>query len=175
MKTNKVVFFLVYSAVFFVMNIPLMALANGDGELAITGSVLASPCTITPDTVKGDVNLGKVYTNRLHSAGDATDWTAFSLNLTECPSTTTKVVVHFTGTSDPDYPVFFKNTGTSERVAIEVADNTGTRLSNNSVRNLTVDSQHQAKMDLKGRMTSPQGEATSGSVSGVMELSFDFQ
>lgn len=175
MNTKNAVFTLLYTAILSVATISPIALASSDSALAITGNVLASPCIIAPDTVKGDVDLGEVFSSRLHNAGDSADWAAFSLNLTDCPATTTKVVVHFTGTPDPDYPVFFTNTGSSEHVAIEVADATGVRVSNNSVRDLSVNSQHQAKMDLKGRVTSPQGEATSGTVAGIMEVSFDFQ
>lgn len=149
--------------------------AEGGSELAITGTVVASPCIIAPDTVKGDVDLGKVFTNSLHSAGDSTNWVGFSLNLNECPPTTTKVVVHFTGATYSEYPVYFNNTGTSKNVAIEVADEAGGRISNTSTRNLTVNSQHQATLNLKGRMTSPKGDAIAGSVSGLMELAFDFQ
>ena len=68
-----------------------------------------------------------------------------------------------------------KNTGSSKHVAIEVADDTGSRISNGSVRNMAVDSQQQAKMVLKGRMISPQGKAISGSVSSLMELAFGYK
>lgn len=159
----------------FSLCIPLSTWAEGGSELAVTGTVVASPCTIAPDTIKGDVDLGKVFTNSLHIAGDSTSWVNFSLNLNECPPTTTKVVVHFTGEPDPDYPVYFNNTGTSKNAVIEVADDAGGRISNTSVRNLTVNSQHQAKIDLRGRMVSPKGDTTAGSVSGLMELAFDFQ
>lgn len=167
--------FLLCSVTFFIINTPLFANAESGSELTVTGTVKAAPCTVAPDTLQGNVDLGKVYTNRLHSAGDSADWSAFTLNLTDCPATTTKIVVHFSGTPDTDYPVYFQNTGASTHVAIEVADTQGARISNTSVRNLTVNAEHQAKIDLKGRMISPQGEATAGSVSGLMELAFEFQ
>lgn len=174
MLTKNILCGLLFSVGLFAVSMPLTAGAESDSELAITGNVLASPCVIAPDTIKGDVDLGSAFSNRLHNAGDSADWAVFSLNLTDCPVTTTNVVVHFTGIPDPDYPAFFKNTGTSNNVAIEVVDSASVRISNSSVRNLKVGSDHQAKIDLKGRMTSPQGGATSGAVSGLIELSFDF-
>lgn len=177
MNTKSIVFILLYSAALFNFNIPLAALAesNGDSELNISGKVVAPSCTIAPDTVNGNVDLGEVLSERLQSAGSFSAWSQFSLNLTECPATTTEVVVYLLRGQDPDYPVYFKNTGSSKHVAIEVADDTGSRISNGSVRNMAVDSQQQAKMVLKGRMISPQGKAISGSVSSLMELAFGYK
>lgn len=177
MNTKGTVFILLCSATLFILNIPLLALAesDGDSELNISGKVIAPSCTIAPNTVNGDVDLGVAFSESLRGAGSTSAWSGFSLNLTECPATTTKVVVYFSGTQDPDYPVYFKNIGSSQHVAVEVADDTGAHISNGSVRDLVVNSEQQANIDLKGRMTSPQGGATSGSVSGLMELSFDYQ
>lgn len=175
MNTKNTVFLLLCSVILFILNIPLLAFADSGSDLTISGNVVAYSCSIAPDTVEGDVDLGKVLSLRLLSAGDSADWSAFSLKLTDCPPTITKVIVHFTGTPDPDYPVYFKNSGSSERVAIEVEDTSGGRISNSSERTLNVDAQQQARIDLKGRIITPQGAATSGSVTGVMELAFDFQ
>ncbi len=99
MNTKSIVFILLYSAALFNFNIPLAALAesNGDSELNISGKVVAPSCTIAPDTVNGSVDLGEVLSERLQSAGSFSAWSQFSLNLTECPATTTEVVVYFSG------------------------------------------------------------------------------
>jgi len=151
------------------------AFADEGTALNISASIVASPCTLSEDTVHGNVSLGSFYTNELSNRGDATGWVPFALKLMECPVTTTAVSVVFTGESDESNPDFFKNMGSSSHVAIEIKDTAGSIVRNGASRTMTVSPSHDAVLDLQSRMVTPQGGATAGSVTGLVELSFSYQ
>jgi minor fimbrial subunit len=146
------------------------------GNVTITANVVASPCIIASDTLKKDVVLGHFFTSSLKHAADVTDWVPFTLNLEGCPATTTQVVVYFKGEPDTIEPSFFRNVGSSEHIAIEVNDSLGVLVSNGTSLTVDVDkNQHTAKVDLMGRMITPEGNASAGTVKGILELSFNFK
>ncbi|MCY1697938.1 fimbrial protein [Lelliottia sp. SL45] len=151
------------------------AFADEGTALNISANIVASPCTLSEDTVHGKVPLGSFYTNELSNRGDATGWVPFALKLTECPVTTTAVSVVFTGDADESNPDFFKNMGSSSHVAIEIKDTGGSIVRNGATRTITVNPSHDAVLDLQSRMVTPQGSATAGSVTGLVELSFSYQ
>lgn len=151
------------------------AFADEGTALNISANIVASPCTLSEDTVHGNVSLGSFYTNELSNRGDATGWVPFALKLTECPVTTTVVSVVFTGDSDESNPDFFKNMGSSSHVAIEIKDTAGSIVRNGATRTINVSPAHDAVLDLQSRMVTPQGGATAGSVTGLVELAFSYQ
>ncbi|MFO6296912.1 fimbrial protein [Rahnella selenatireducens] len=152
---------------------PVYALS--DASLNISANIVASPCIVNNSTIDGKVALGRFFTNQLRNPGDATQWVSFSLELNSCPQQTTKVVVDFKGEPYPTRENLFSNSGGSTQVAIEVADVQGGAISNESTREIKVDALHNAILPLKSRMVTPEGNATSGSVSGTIEVSFAYQ
>lgn len=147
-----------------------------DMALNISANVVASPCVVT--TTELNVDLGqKLWTSELAKANDATDWVAFSFNLTGCPDSTTKVVATMSGDPDPTFPDYYQNAGDSKNVAIDVMDDTGQQqLSNGKTMTVAVDNkQHTAVFNMKGRVISPAGGGTSGAVKGHMELTLAYQ
>lgn len=152
-----------------------VAFANEGTAVNISANIVASPCIPSEDTVQGNVSLGSFYTYHLSNSGDATDWVPFTLKLTDCPATTTAVTVSFSGESDGSNPDYFKNMGTSSNVAIEIQDTKAGRVRNGATRLITVNPSHTASLDLQSRMMTPQGNATAGSVTGLVELSFSYQ
>ena len=152
-----------------------LAFADEGTAVNITANIVASPCIPSEDTVQGNVSLGSFYTSHLSNSGDATDWVPFTIKLTDCPVTTTAVTVSFSGESDGSNPDYFKNMGTSSHVAIDIQDTKGSHIRNGAARLLTVNPAHTASLDLQSRMVTPQGNATAGSVTGLVELSFSYQ
>lgn len=152
-----------------------LAIADEGTALNISANIVASPCIPSEDTVQGNVSLGSFYTYHLSNSGDATDWVPFAIRLTDCPVTTTALTVSFTGEPDGSNPDVFKNMGTSSNVAIEIQDTKGSIIRNGATRVLTVNPSHNASLDLQSRMMTPQGNATAGSVTGLVELSFSYQ
>lgn len=145
-------------------------------DLAINANVVASPCMVGNESLSQDVNLGKFWTSNLAKAGDSTEWKAFSVKLNNCPPTTAKVIATFTGTPDPIFPAYFQNTGGSQHVAIEIAEASGNvKISSGSNITEDVDSSGNVSFNLKGRMVTPAGGATSGSVRGLLEVVFAYR
>lgn len=142
----------------------------------VHANILAPTCTVSVDSLRQNVDLGKGRTADLTHAGDATEWTSFSVNFEACPQSVTTVTTTFSGGTDPDAPEYYLNTGTSTHVAIEVTDETGTqKLSNGKAFSTAVDASHNATLALKSRMVTPTGNATSGSVTGALQLCFSFK
>ena len=127
-------------------------MADADTNLAVNATVTDSPCALvaTPE-----VDLG-AYT---------------SSNLTTAGSTTTLTLG---GTTDPVYTQYYKNTGTSTNVVIDVVnDADGKALNPGTSTKINIDAKtHTASFPMKAQMVSPQGGATSGTVTGQMELTF---
>lgn len=142
----------------------------------VSANIVAPACSVSVDSVNQKVDLGKGRTADLIKAGDVTKWTSFNVNFEACPESVKTVTATFSGAPDTDAPLYYLNTGTSTHVAIEVTDETGTQeLSDGKTLSTGVDATHKASLVLKSRMITPQGNATPGSVSGVLELSFVFK
>ncbi len=150
---------------------PLVTAA--DTVVNVTANILASSCDIAAGSVDQNVDLGKGRLADLTHAKDATPWTSFSVELTHCPTSASTVTATMSGTPVQSAPEYYLNTGTATDIAIEVMDEAGqTPLGNGATLNIPVDAQRNAVFSLKGRMISLTGKPTSGTVAGVMDLSF---
>jgi minor fimbrial subunit len=147
--------------------------AEADSSVNITANVLASPCAVSADSLDKPVDLGSVWTSKLKQAGDTSDWVSFDISVIDCPVTTTQATLKVTGTPD-ETNQYYKNDGTSQHVAIEVANEAGS-LPNGATFTATVDTLHQATFAMKSRMVAQDDAATSGTVSGLLELSFTYR
>jgi minor fimbrial subunit len=151
----------------------LPCMAGGDTSVAVNATVTASPCVLvtTPD-----VDLGDFTSSSFVTAGSASDWKSFSVSLQKCPATSTSVTLTLGGTTDPVYTQYYKNTGSSTRVAIDVINEADSKaLKPGESLSIRIDpAAHTASFPMKARMISPQGGATTGTVSGQMELSFNY-
>mgnify|MGYP000850501896 CR=1 FL=1 len=146
-------------------------MADADTNLAVNATVTASPCALvaTPE-----VDLGAYTSSNLTTAGSTTTWVPFKVDLEKCPSTSTTVTLTLGGTTDPVYTQYYKNTGTSTNVVIDVLnDPDGKALNPGTSTKINIDAKtHTASFPMKAQMVSPQGGATSGTVTGQMELTF---
>ncbi len=165
---------LLLSGIVFMTSFPLTPSWAGDSTLNIAANVVSSPCTVSGDAIAKQVDLGKFWTSQLAHAGDTTMWSAFDINLTDCPATTTRVGVTITGNTDKQAPAFFANSGGGKNVAIEVATIEGVTLSNGSQVETPVKS-GSAVFNWQSRMVSPAGKASSGDVIGTIELTFNYR
>lgn len=165
---------LLLSGIVFMTTLPLTSCWAGDSTLSIAANIVASPCTVSGDSVAKEVDLGQFWTSQLAHAGDTTGWSTFDINLTDCPASTTRIAVTLNGDTDKQAPVYFANSGSGKNVAIEVATKDGVTLSNGSQVEAPVKS-NGAIFNLQGRMVSPAGKATSGEVTGTIELTFNYR
>lgn len=124
----------------------------------ITGTVVASPCTVNGGDESLDVNLGNnIEADEMSSPGNATNWKNFSLKLTNCPPSTTSFSVAFAGTADSDDASFYANTGTATNLKLALTSQDGSTVFNNgsSLENVLIDTSTNAySLDLRTRAES---------------------
>lgn len=156
-----------------------------DAKITIRGTVKASPCKI--DAVGGDVNVdldeaGEIKAHTL-TAGKGSNWKDFSLDLSECPTSTTEVTAKFSGEPATESSELYKNIATTTpagAVQIEMVESTSgggvSRLGNNSTMKVLVDHKtNKATFPLKARVFSANGGVTPGSVEGVVQVEFTYK
>lgn len=140
----------------------------------ITGTVMASSCTI--EAVK-NVDLGDIDATKLATTGTSSDYVSFSVNLTNCPATTTSATATFSGTvSNTDY---YANSGTAKNVEVElVTSSSSANMGNGKSMNVNIDSAtHASSYNLKVRFKNDgKGSAvTPGSVSSAIQMSIFYK
>lgn len=162
------------------MGISYSALAI-DARIKITGTVKASPCTV--DAVGGDVNvdLREIKAHTL-TAGVGSNWEDFSLDLSDCPVSTTNVTATFTGTAADESADLYKNTAANPAasVQIEMVDGSTSganrRLGNGSDMTVLVDhTTNKATFPMRARAFSTNGGVTPGSIEGIVQVALTYQ
>lgn len=147
-----------------------------DTVVNVSAVIKESSCKIAASSIEQSVDLGKGRVADLKQANEATEWKPFSVELTDCPDSVTQVVATVSGVPDKNVADNFLNTGTAKNVAIEVKNVVDEiPISNGKTVTTTVDQAHNAALLFKGRMITPTGGATSGSVLALMEFSFEFK
>ena len=97
---------------------PLSHAANID----ITGKVIASPCQVNDGNDSLSIDLGdSIRAGDIFEPGSGSEWKQAELVLI-CPPSARLFNVTFTGISDDDEPAYYKNTGTAQRVMVELTD-----------------------------------------------------
>ncbi|MBI3311772.1 MAG: type 1 fimbrial protein, partial [Serratia liquefaciens] len=89
--------------------------------VTISGRVTATPCTVDA-SFNQTLDLGKLQQRDLQQAGTGGPWKAFSLTLSSCPPSTSKVTLTFTGTPAPDDSNAFASSGTATGVALQLSN-----------------------------------------------------
>lgn len=97
---------------------PLSLAVNID----ITGKVIASPCEVNGGNDSLSIDLGdSIRAGDIFEPGSGSEWKQAELVLI-CPPSARLFNVIFTGISDDDEPAYYKNTGTAQRVMVELTD-----------------------------------------------------
>ncbi|MGL5389659.1 MAG: fimbrial protein [Serratia sp. (in: enterobacteria)] len=146
-------------------------------NLNIAGNVVASACNVASSTISQDIDFGQLRSTDLKEAGTATDWKPFTVKLSHCPLSTSKVTVTFSGAPSADDAALFANSGTAENVAVQMVqdDNKAVIQGNGSSMTVKVDAQHEANYALAGRIYSVNGNAVAGTFSSVVVMNFTYQ
>ncbi|MFO6296917.1 fimbrial protein [Rahnella selenatireducens] len=122
-----------------------------DSTINITGTVIASPCTVV--AVK-DVDLGTtIDASKLATAGTASNFISFNLDMTNCPASTTKATATFTGpVSHVDY--YANATGSAKHAIVELVSNySSTNMGNGKIFSTAIDAgTHAGTFGLKARI-----------------------
>lgn len=151
--------------------------ASADTALNLSGTVVASPCTIDTDTVDKLVQFQSLQRMDLVTAGAGGEWQDFALQLSNCPMGTQQVTVTFLGAADDDDTTAWKNNGTATQVALRLTNNLhSTIYSKGSTQQVNVDTlTGKATFPLSARIFTPTGNAGAGTFRSVVNLDFTWQ
>ncbi|MFO6296913.1 fimbrial protein [Rahnella selenatireducens] len=149
-----------------------------DSTIKFTATIISPTCTISADSKSVSIPLGEVQASTLTAAKSASSWSSnYTLNLTGCPSITTKVNATFSGTADADDTNGYINATTTgaKNVSVQLAKTDGTTFLKNGAKygDVTVDNGN-ASFTVKARMYSTKGSATLGAVTAPVEVTFTF-
>ncbi|WP_171863734.1 fimbrial protein [Enterobacter kobei] len=146
-------------------------------NIDITGTVVASPCVVNGDSPSLAVKLGdNIQADSLATAGSATNWTNFTLAITNCPASTSSFSVTFGGTADTDTN-YYKNTGTATNLKLELTDETTNTAykSGATLQNVAISSStHAYDLKMRARAVS-NGNVMPGTIIGQAQATFTYQ
>lgn len=154
-----------------------LCLASNLANITVTGNVFATPCEIDSSSLNQTVDFSEILSTDLKSPGTASNWINFSVKLVSCPLTTTSATVYFSGSEDSIDRLMFTNLGTAKNIAIQLVDtkNKSTSLGNGGHLQKEVEPDKTVTFDLSARVYSPNGDASAGTISGVVEMRFMYQ
>ena len=166
----------VLAAATIVLLMNTSAQAGDPVTLNITGNVIASPCQVSSDSITKSVDLGQnIQASSLQTAGAATDWVNFDINLNSCPAGTTKAIMTMHGTADLNNPAdMYRNTGTATNLAVQVQSQAGEQLGNTKTISGTIAS-NAYTYKLRARAYTQNGGVMPGSISSVVTATFEYQ
>lgn len=149
---------------------PLMPARAADVNITVSGKVVTLPCTVS--TTSQTVDLGTVYTFDMLSAGAASAWKSVALLLTNCPLGTTQVTATFSGTADSTG--YYKNVGTAGNIQLQLQSTAGQNLNNGAAMQGAVNGSQSANFALQVRALTIAGNATQGTISSVINVTYTY-
>ena len=144
---------------------------SADINITVNGRVEARPCTVSTTDV--DVDLGDLYTFSFVAPGSVSAWHDATLNLTNCPTGTSRVTATFSGPTDETG--YYRNSGTAKNIQIELQDDRGARFNNGSNKPLQLPANSRnIRFPLQVRALSVNGGATQGSIQAVISVTYTY-
>ena len=102
----------------------------GEINITLTGTVVALGCTVDPNDIDKQVQLGEWATRQLTKAGQATSPVPFTISLTDCSAS--GVTTAFTGTRDQMNPELLALKSDEDDyatgIAVQIMDGNGKRI-----------------------------------------------
>jgi len=143
--------------------------------ISFTGNIQQASCTVDGPT-NIPVDLGTLQATSLAAAGSSSTWIPFSLKLNNCPNGLLTATATFTGTPDSqDINSMYKNTGTSNPLAVQLQSGDGTlALGNNKTWQRQVTG-NTVTYDLRTRAYSGAGAVNPGTIGAVVVATFTYQ
>lgn len=119
---------LLAATIFSTFAFTAQAADGGSGNVTFTGSIIDSPCSITPESSDQTVDLGQISSASLVNKGTSTPRN-FSIELEKCDITTMKnVTITFTGSTDTTEPALLGITGTAKGAGVVITDGSGSTI-----------------------------------------------
>jgi len=152
--------------------------ADTSSSATIDMSVTIQARTCTPGWSGNGttVDFGKISLKDFGSAaGQVAATKPFSLSLSECDASISKVKVTASGTSDPDQPRFFANNGTAKGMAIALLDaDTGGAIGGADVAEYSV-ANRTAQMNFLAELVSTGAAPSVGNISSTVTLNMSYE
>ncbi|HGH4663329.1 TPA: fimbrial protein [Enterobacter kobei] len=144
----------------------------------LSGTVVASACTVDAGSKNQTVRFDQARAVNFSRVGATGEWQDFSLTLSSCPSSTTRVQATLTGDSDSDDQTKFANSsGDATGMAMQIM--TRDHLTEISpAGSITVDvdrTTHNAQFPLAARLYTPTGTVTAGEFNTTVQFTFTYQ
>ena len=143
----------------------------------LSGTVVASACTVDAGSKNQTVRFDQARAVNFSRVGATGEWQDFSLTLSSCPSSTTRVKATLTGDSDSDDQTKFANSsGDATGMAMQIMTRDHlTEISPGAVYQVSIDSSHNVVFPLSARMYTPTGQVTAGEFRTTVQLTFTYQ
>lgn len=156
-----------------------ISLAASRSSATIDISVTVKALTCTPDWAgKGaTVDFGKISLKDFSSTvGQVASERKFTLSLTECDASVSKVKVTATGTPDPNESRYFANNGTAKGVGLKLYDtDTLATLGNGESAEFYV-ANKSAEMNFSAQLVNTGGAAlTTGNIASFVTLNMTYE
>lgn len=154
------------------------ALATPDAVMVnVSGRFIALPCEVSLETknLKVDLTPGNTFHRSwLRDAGSAGPWVNFSLYLINCPKGTRQATLTISGTPENQGDeALFKNSGTAQRVSIQLNGLNGEKYGNGQSHTMTL-MDETYNWPLRARLFSVLGGATGGTVQTAVTMTFTY-
>ena len=105
--------------------------ADDGASINVTGNVIASTCTVSPNSESKEVKLGNISSRQFQRVGDVSPAQIFVLNLEKCSPSATQVTVTFSGEQDaqnPDLLAIESGEGSASGIGVAIYDKSRTLL-----------------------------------------------
>lgn len=152
------------------------AMAGDQANLYVTGTVVASPCQVSDDSVSKTIDLGQnIESSDLQTAGASSAWVGFDLNVKSCPAGTTKATITMQGTADSaDAASLYRNMGNAGNVAVQVQMLTGESMGNGKSYTGTI-ANNAYTYKMQARAYTAKGGVTPGTIRTSITATFTYQ
>lgn len=155
-----------------------MTVAQADPvNITITGNVVASPCTVDTANSNLTVDLGTIQATDLAAPASGSTFIPFVIKLKDCPASTTKATITFSGTPDaakPDSTYANSASSPAANTSVELQGSGGDLFGNGKSYTGTIFADHTYTYNLKTRAYSAAGSAMPGNISAVVQANFTY-
>ncbi|TCZ55665.1 fimbrial protein [Klebsiella grimontii] len=170
----------IHLIIFITLYLSNTAVFADNVNLLFTGRIISPPCTF--DSVNSDLNpsLGNIPLEKLSQPASNSNEVSFKISLINCPSSTHKVIVNFSGDSYSDNVSIFSNKGTAMNVGVQLkqqGDEWGTSSvhpGSSIIKNIE-SSSNVINLFLAARAYTQTGNVVPGTIRSSITISFIYQ
>jgi len=148
-----------------------------DVTLSLEGNLYDTPCQLDSASLNKTIDLGQAVAADFKSVGDTGVWKNFDVTVSNCPQSMMLATITVDGERDKVHPFKFANTGTSQGLALELADRTDNIILAPEARfNAVIDpATHSADFPMAARYYVASTPVTAGTFSSVVLMTFTYQ